>query len=128
MFGLLLRLLAIALFVAAIVEPGRADEIKRSTYDRYDDKAIVNAGPLNLRESPSTDSRVLMQLAPGDAVVILEEYLPVTVGDRQGRWVFVATPHCIGTACEYVTAGWLADVFLDRAAEAGSDADSETSG
>ena len=123
---MLFRLFLIALLVAAIVEPGRADEIKRSTYDRYDDKAIVNAGPLNLRESPSTDSRVLMQLAPGDAVVILEEYLPVTVGDRQGRWVFVATPHCVDTDCEYVTAGWLADVFLDRAAETDPDTDEDS--
>ena len=109
-----------ALLLAAIVSlslaaaPALGDQLKRSTYDRYEGQWWrVNAGPLNVREAPRIGAPVATQLHPGDQVAALEMGRDVTIGERQGQWVFVATPQCVNDACEHVIAGWVADFYLD---------------
>lgn len=109
-FALCLAAVATLSLAAA---PVFGDEIKRSTYDRYDDRPTVNSGPLNVREEPSTRARVLTQVRPGDEVVVLERFREITIGDRTGHWVFIATPQCVNDSCERVIAGWVVDFYLD---------------
>lgn len=108
-----LSLAAIVSFSLAAA-PALGDEIKQSTYDRYEGQWwSVNAGPLNVRADPRIGAPVITQLSPGDEVAALEMGHRVTIGDRQGQWVFVGTPQCANAACEHVIAGWVASFYLD---------------
>lgn len=56
-------------------------------------QGIVNADPLNLRSTPSTDSAVIDQLPEGLSLTILEhsadgQWLHVRLGDGREGWVF----------------------------------------
>ncbi len=94
--------------------PALADQIKRSSYDRYEGQWWrVNAGPLNVRADPRIGAPVITQLSPGDEVAALEMGREVTIGDRRGQWVFVGTPQCVNASCEHVIAGWVANFYLD---------------
>lgn len=106
--------LAAALSLALIASPALGDQIKRSSYDRYEGQWWrVNAGPLNVRADPRIGSPVVTQLSPGDEVAALEMGREVTIGDRRGQWVFVGTSQCINNPCEHVIAGWVASFYLD---------------
>ncbi len=105
---------AAALSLALIATPALGDQIKRSSYDRYEGQWWrVNAGPLNVRADPRIGAPVITQLSPGDEVAALEMGREVTIGDRRGQWVFVGTPQCVNASCEHVIAGWVANFYLD---------------
>ena len=100
--------------MSLIASPALGDQIKRSSYDRYEGQWWrVNAGPLNVRADPRIGAPVVTQLRPGDEVAALEMGREVTIGDRRGQWVFVGTPQCVNAACEHVLAGWVANFYLD---------------
>lgn len=106
--------IAAILSLMLVQSPALGDEIKRSSYDRYEGQWwTVNAGPLNVRAAPRIGAPVIAQLSPGDQVAAMEMGRTVTIGDRRGQWVFVGTPQCINEACERVIAGWVADFYLD---------------
>ena len=112
--------LAIAALAALSLtgSPALADQIKRSSYDRYEGQWWrVNAGPLNVRADPRVGAPVITQLSPGDEVAALEMTREVTIGDRRGQWVFIGTPQCVTASCEHVLAGWVADFYLDDPAD-----------
>ena len=110
-----LSLAAVAsLSLALAASPALSDQIKRSSYDRYEGQWwSVNAGPLNVRADPRIGAPVITQLSPGDQVAALEMGREVTIGDRRGQWVFVGTPQCVNASCEHVIAGWVANFYLD---------------
>lgn len=106
--------LAAALSLALTAPAAMADQIRKSSYDRYEGQWWrVNAGPLNVRADPRIGAPVITQLNPGDEVAALEMSREVTIGDRRGQWVFIGTPQCVTAACEHVIAGWVADFYLD---------------
>lgn len=110
-----------ALSLVLFASPALGDQIKRSSYDRYEGQWWrVNAGPLNVRADPRIGAPVITQLSPGDQVAALEMGREVTIGDRRGQWVFVGTPQCVNAACEHVIAGWVANFYLDDPERMGS--------
>lgn len=106
--------LAAMVSLALTASPALGDQIKRSSYDRYEGQWwTVNAGPLNVRADPRIGSPVITQLSPGDQVAALEMGREVAIGDRRGQWVFVGTSQCVNRTCEHVIAGWVANFYLD---------------
>ena len=106
--------LAAALTLTLLASPALGDQVKRSTYERYEGQWWnVNSGPLNVRVDPRVGAPVLTQLKPGDQVAAMEMSRMTTIGDRRGRWVFVGTSQCVNAACEHVIAGWVAEFYLD---------------
>lgn len=81
--------------------------------DTGDVIGVTAADALNVREEPSLEAPVVVQLPWGSRVGLhAGTYRSATIGGRQDRWVFVSTAYCADSGCDMLKAGWVADSYI----------------